>query len=162
MVDPIDTDRLPEVMTPRPTNTTMLIEKCNQLFHCMSGPPKAFFAIPLCPLVVDHEPYTGPSEDQVLLIAYTTVGYQAKQPRVMCEERLVECLAHVFISARLLGCDLLFWRSAPRLDELDEEGVMTTRVWCRVAIPGFDLTPYEAPWSQENRRANHRVHPGHE
>lgn len=130
----------PDSSTPNPPLTEdiprtvdEMKQKIGELFHCMVGPPIAYFEIPL--------PYE-PGGQRAARFRYSTLRFRVAGGKEK-EEALVGAMLEAFVDARVqlrpMVCDtgykpLLFWRSQPRID------FRLGRIWCRVVIPGADLS----------------------
>lgn len=116
----------------------MLIEDhkdCN-MFHGVVGPPFAYFEIP--------------SEDGVLRVTYTVIGFVVQGKPNSAEKQLCKCMWDVFVRIRKQMDTIypnvkpvLFWRKVP---EIIRKGVATA-IYFRCAVPGVDLN---------------RLYPGHD
>ena len=132
------------------------MECIGKLFHCMTGPPRAYFKIPLQMRHGD----SGPEYPEAERLVYVTLGYLTHQARnASVEARLVMDMLEPFIDARkqLEACGvgrwaLLFWRRAPKIEEFLTDWIPTTRLTCRVVIPGASLERYVVPEGEQCHR----------
>jgi hypothetical protein len=143
----------PLLMEEIPQTLEQLMECIGTLFHCMTGPPRAYFEIPVQMRHRDD----GPEYPEPERLVYVTLGYLTNQPRyASVEARLVMRMLEPFINARkqleakgLAESALLFWRRAPKIEEsLTSDRIQTTRLTCRVMIPGAGMEMYLIPDGQ--------------
>ncbi|HSV90895.1 MAG TPA: hypothetical protein VLH80_07330 [Nitrospiraceae bacterium] len=124
-----------------PQTLDQLNAKIVELFHCMDGPPVAYFEIPI---------ENGVVEGAVERFTYVTLGWITSGERTPPNEaQLVKAMLEPFIAARrkLVGDagndevfkPLLFWR---RRIAIYEDGDKQLKIQCRVVIPGVDLTDW--------------------
>lgn len=125
-----------------PATLDELLAQVGKMFHCMQGPPMAYFHIPLTHTPGRFEPGT----DMVERLVYASLRY-ATNAAEGAETRLVHAMLEPFIDARrqLLERDkddtaLLFWRSPPKFSEGPKHSKALT---CRVVIPGASLAFYD-------------------
>lgn len=128
------------------------------LFHCMVGPPQAYFEIPIDN---GHE-YRGEllktlTDRPFERFVYVSVGWEEPaEPRGQAvHQRLIDRMWEMFCAARTAVDDFnrptLFWRRELEFDDVgdfSDPTVRTLRICARVVIPGFDLRPYQAEWSK--------------
>ena len=113
-----------------------LVPLLRELFHCMVGPPRAYFELP------------GDAPNAITRVVYMTLGYQmaiagpnaAESDYAALVQRLWEDFKVVYLDFCRRGelQPLLFWRTEPLFRE--RYGPRGLEVYCRVAIPGVDLT----------------------
>lgn len=156
MADAIDNPQAREAWSGRPQSLQELKEAVKILFHCMSGPPCAYFEIPL----MSHDRYES-GEFPVERFIYTRVGWEdVPEPKGQAiHQRLIDKMWHMFQTTRLLVEDktlppLLFWRRELEFEQgkhfpketAGGDGIPYLRLSCRLVIPGVDLRPYEVEW----------------
>lgn len=119
-------------------------QKIAELFHCMVGPPAAYFEIPL--------PSRAPRYDgsaEVELFEYSTLSFRVHESQT-ARSALVSSMLEVFFDAyiqlrvreRDVRCKpLLFWRRDPAfwVDSVPDSPRSVVVLRCRVVIPGADL-----------------------
>jgi hypothetical protein len=135
----------PLLMQEVPQTLAQLSAKVEELFHCVNGPPVAYFEIPLDPR--EHEQCGQQFERYV----YVSLAWRTDLARDGAEARLVMAMLEPFLDARRQLCGdkgndevlkpLLFWRRPLELTRLEEDGQLKLR--CRVIIPGTTLAAYE-------------------
>lgn len=102
-------------------------------FHCMMGPPSAYFEL------------AGP--DQRFRCRYETLGFSTLGHRADVESDLVAAM-HALLSEQLKKLEardewlILFWRRVLVIEEVMVRDKVGTSISCRVWISGVDLTPY--------------------
>lgn len=135
--NPLLTEEIPQTLDE-------LRAKVQKLFHCMIGPPMAYFQIALEPS--DPPPHEQQEDPRFVRIVYVTLGAMAKGKRKPeTEARLVRALLETFLDARrqLLEREdctaLLYWREPISIGGNNSR----TFIRCRVAIPGVTLKRYE-------------------
>lgn len=137
----------PLLMEEIPATVDQLTEKVGKLFHCMKGPPMAYFHIPLTDRRNEgpHIP-TGEREDLVERLVYESLRFATRDTEG-AEARLVMAMLEPFIDARRQLFDrckddtaLLFWRVPLEIAEGPNKYKLLR---CRVVIPGASLARYE-------------------
>lgn len=140
----------PLLMDEIPQTVAQLNAKVQELFHCMVGPPTAYFEI----RVPSYDCCGGIAVERFV---YTSLVWRTETAREGAEARLVMAMLEPFIDARrqLVGDGddsrafkpLLFWRRPLELFAEDHgqgsPGQMKLR--CRLVIPGANLAAYEQP-----------------
>lgn len=139
----------PLLMKETPQTLAQLNAKIQELFHCMTGPPMAYFEIQLDP---GAHTDCGQSFERYV---YTSLIWRTDTAREGAEARLVMAMLEPFIDARrqLVGDEdnsqvskpLLFWRMPLTLysDDHGQGAPNQMALKCRVVIPGANLAPYE-------------------
>lgn len=132
----------PLLMQEIPQTLDQLKAKVGELFHCMNGPPMAYFHIPLS----NEEGRYPPGSDMVERLVYQSLRFATRDTEG-AEARLVHAMLEPFLDARrqLLERDkydraLLFWRAPLELAEGPRKGRVLR---CRVVIPGAHIDHYE-------------------
>jgi hypothetical protein len=130
----------------KPDSLQELKEAVRAIFHCMAGPPRAYFDIPLAERMGEPEP----EYPRVEHLYYMSVCWRepAEARGQAAHQRLIDHMWAMFQTARMLvegkGCALLFWRRElefeDTLDSVTKEPYV--KLSCRLVIPGVDLTPY--------------------
>lgn len=147
---------------PIPQSLWELKEAVGVLFHCMTGPPMAYFEIPLADVGGRFTQYVGEEpHDEVERLVYVTVGWKTKAEERGQEahQRLINRMWQVLSVARLglanRGTPMIFWRRPLEFDEDLVDGQRVIKLTCRLIIPGYDLTPFckhegePYPWVEE-------------
>lgn len=138
----------PLLMEEIPQTLGELNGRIAKLFHCMNGPPMAYFGIPLRYNVLE-------AVNEVEHLVYVTLAWRAPGRRSPdTDARLIMTMLEPFLLARQQidergGTPLLFWRRTIELDEYsqtdfegNETGGRMTRITCRLVIPGADLSGF--------------------
>jgi hypothetical protein len=137
----------PLLMQEIPQTLAQLNAKVKELFHCVNGPPVAYFEIPLDPRV--HKDCC-----RFERYFYVSLVWRTDVAREGAEARLVMAMLEPFVDARrqLVGDQdnsevlkpLLFWRRPLELTEsTDEQDRPQLKLRCRVIIPGANLNAYD-------------------
>lgn len=147
---PLQFEPNPLLMQEIPRTLEEFMVCVDKLFHCMNGPPSAYFDIPL----VDNrgrEPDKTVTYDydnaHVERLVYATLAWRSLTPRSeSIEANLVGRMLEPFIAARKEideygGTPLLLWRRPPEI--LEDEKPPACKIRCRVAVPGFNFTRYQ-------------------
>jgi hypothetical protein len=144
-----DADRNPLLVEEIPQTLEQLLQQVNKLFHCMTGPPRAYFELALQERPRDDSDINERRSAAFERLVYESFGWIAREPRANpgVEARLVMALYEVFVDARRQlderqACALLFWRRPVELVEYDEGDSVRTRIYCRMVIPGAGLDRY--------------------
>lgn len=144
----------PLLMREIPQTLDQLLEHVGKLFHCMTGPPLAYFEMPVTPQCEPGDSCIQYDKDPVERLVYVTLAYRTHPAHPGAEARLVMAMLEPFVEARRQidergGSPLVFWRRPPELRDyhaLDSHGAQTERAMkgliCRLVIPGADLSAY--------------------
>lgn len=134
----------PLLMEEVPQTLDEMKQKIAELFHCMVGPPAAYFEIPLCSrCATDGE---TPNVERLL---YSTLSFKVGESQ-HARQALVGSMLEVFSDAyrqlRVSDRDVahkpvLFWRREPAfwVDSVPDSPRSVVALRCRVVIPGADL-----------------------
>jgi hypothetical protein len=119
-----------------PTTVEDLRVLVSMLFHCMRGPPRAYFEFP-------SDVIRGP-EHLVTRVSYSTWGYTGPNQAAGCAALWGQFkVAYLQMAGHGYGyAPILFWRLSPEFVASESGGRVKVR--CRLAIPGVDLTKFEA------------------
>jgi hypothetical protein len=123
-----------------PGTVNELTRWINERYHCMPGPPRAYFEFP-----IDF------NTDERGRALYANVYFHRVGRRDDVERELVLGLWHMFhdayvnLQGRGFDQPLLYWRRIPTIEENRDIETLrsTTTLSCRVWVPGIDLSPFD-------------------
>lgn len=130
----------------QPQTLAELSDCVDRNFHCMGGPPRAYFELPLGSVNDGNTP--------IYRFVYQTVGFmtQVESDTDDPAPRLIAAMVAALAAARAAWGELeerpmLFWR---RHFELDinkdfDSNVTIGRLTCRLVIPGYTFPPAVCP-----------------
>jgi hypothetical protein len=139
-----------------------VVKHAADLFHCVDGPPRAYFEVPTGVVMLQGFtlPVGDPPQPIVARYRYVTVRPYVRIPRRVLEDHgsvayadaaafLVRHVCGIFDNARKAfqadDCPLLFWRRRPEIavENSAETSALVMAMSMRVVIPGVDLVPHE-------------------
>lgn len=113
-------------------------------FHCMMGPPAAYFEIPIGEAPETHGLEEGKSQHPFARFVYQTLYWGCKPTYgSVFEVTTALCATMSGALERALAAfdpeskPLLFWRKTPHIEAHQEEQILTLR--CRLVVPGYSF-----------------------
>lgn len=145
----------PLLMEEIPQTVGEMVARIEKLFHCVEGPPMAYFEIPLQTRAYLIHRETWEDGDDFERLVYVALAWRGT--RSTSEAGFVGAMFEAFLDARVQldvrfpmeqGLKpLLFWRRKPGITEYKDvpSGVKWPTLRCRVVIPGATLARYATP-----------------